>query len=241
MNKTMTVENQERTHKATISALINSSRPISAITREIANTLNIAETGVLPMSLDDGRVIQAKFGNVFLTIDGQTFNTPVWIEAACSYIGFNDLQVRGSMLQDLVKLSEPKKKLPFAHPVPQFIIQYPATIEKHYLDYKAACETGTVRVVKPEKDILLYRCLPPGHKWVIRAGRASPPKGAQATLVKTIVPNTPKYQREVEYWEGHGIPVKREGKQEGIEPKVAEPDPEMDQVKAALSTAEVVE
>ncbi len=123
---------------------------------------------------------------------------------------------------------------------PKLIQVSPGTITKHYLDYKTACETGTVRTLKPTKDTLIYACLPKGKEWVVRQGRASPPKGVRSTIVKTVVPKNAKYVGEVERWEEQGVPVEyRRDSMAASEPELSESErQELAAVEGAMGKAE---
>lgn len=93
----MVVENQPRTKSKTVIALMDTGSAISGITREDAAELEIGKTGVMTLAVAAGKRLEANFGNCFTTINGRTFNMPIWLEANHAIVGWQDLQNRGLM------------------------------------------------------------------------------------------------------------------------------------------------
>ena len=117
-------------------------------------------------------------------------------------------------------------KLPYAHPVPKVIVLFARTIEKDYLD-SGVCDTKTIRVIKPEPNVLLYRCRRDG-KWVTLKSIVN--------FTKVSPERRKRYFDDLKYWKDYGVPV-RIRKGTGVEPKME--DPELEEVKEAMKAAEV--
>lgn len=137
---------------------------------------------------------------------------------------------------EFLKRAGLKEAHPYARRDPQWIDVFKTTIVKHYVDYKD-CHEGSVRVVKPQKDILVYLGCLKKDKWNAKTTTCSP----NPTVVKTIVPNNAKYLKEVKEWAAIGIKVKYHGKEVGIEPKVGEDQEVKEVVEALKNPVEVSE
>jgi len=138
------------------------------------------------------------------------------------------------LAETLVKIHPEYDKLPYARPVPKEIIVYKTTIEKHYLSDEDI-HPGSIRVVKPEEDILVYLACVKGDTWEPGTTTCSP----NPSVYKTIVPRTPKYLAEVNEWKDYGVKVTYK-ESVGVEPQVDEEDEELAEVVRALEKAEVV-
>ena len=118
-------------------------------------------------------------------------------------------------------------KLPYARPVPKQIFLYARTIEKHYMD-SVVCDPKTIRVLKPEPNVLLYRCKL-GGKWqtlksIVNFTKVSPERRK-------------RYFDDLNYWKADGVPV-RIRKGSGVEPRLE--NPELTEIVEAMEKAEAV-
>ncbi len=119
---------------------------------------------------------------------------------------------------------------PYAHPRPKEILVFARTIEKHYLA-PDTCDAKSIRVLKPEPNVLLYRCKRDG-KW---------------TTLKSIVNFTKvakerrkRYFDDLKRWKDVGVPVRiRRGT--GVEPRMEAGEPDLEELVEAMKGAEVVD
>jgi hypothetical protein len=126
-----------------------------------------------------------------------------------------------------------EQKLPYAHPKPKEIIVYKTTIEKHYLD-ESQVHKGSIRVVKPQKDVLVYLGCKKSDRWDPETFTCEP----NPSVYLTIVPKTLQYMEEVKKWKRIGVKVTYK-KSLGVEPRIDE-DEELNEVVKALENAEVI-
>ncbi len=119
---------------------------------------------------------------------------------------------------------------PYAHQRPKEILVFARTIEKHYLA-PDTCDAKSIRVLKPEPNVLLYRCKRDG-KW---------------TTLKSIVNFTKvakerrkRYFDDLKRWKDVGVPVRiRRGT--GVEPRLEAGEPDLEELVEAMKGAEVVD
>jgi len=120
-----------------------------------------------------------------------------------------------------------------AERIPKAIDVYSNVIHRHYRD-AGDMQDGTIRTLKPAKGVLVYIGCPVGAKWNAKTKRCSP----RAEIVKSVVPRTDRYEQELQALRrSHpNINVKFHTA-EGVEAR----EPELQEVKDAMKTAEVVE
>ena len=114
--------------------------------------------------------------------------------------------------------------------VPKAIEVFKTTIAKHYRP-KAAFHKGSFRVLKPNKNTLIYLGCLKTDDW--KGKRCS----ESQTLQKTIVNKTKRGMEEVRKLEGEGIPVKY-FTEEGVEPRAE--DDILDEIAQALKASQPV-
>ncbi len=114
--------------------------------------------------------------------------------------------------------------------VPKLIEVYKTTIVKHYRA-KAAFHKGSFRVLKPNKNTLIYLGCLKTDDW---KGKTC---SENQTLHKTIVNKTDRGLREVKKLEGEGIQVKYFA-EEGIQPRAE--DDILDEIAQALNKTQTI-
>ena len=122
--------------------------------------------------------------------------------------------------------------------VPAYVDVFKTTIAKHYRPTEDFHD-GSVRVVKPEKDILVYLGCLKSDNWDAEAERCSP----NPTVLKTRVPNDEKYRSELDHLKlvHPEVKINYREKEVGVEPVVSEEDQEeIEAVDRALEHAEEV-
>ena len=122
--------------------------------------------------------------------------------------------------------------------IPAYVEVFETTIAKHYLPPEDFHD-GSIRVVKPEKDILVYLGCLKSDDWDAEAERCSP----NPTVLKTIVPNNRKYWDELEHLKlvHPEIKINYHEEEVGVEPVVSEEEQEeLEAVEKALNKAEVI-
>jgi len=124
----------------------------------------------------------------------------------------------------------------YAKLLPKEIVVHTNAIHKHYLDPKRDIQKGSIRVVKPTKDILAYLGCPVGSKWNAKTRTCSP----RPMVVKSVVPRNPKYEAELAYLKLAHPEIKvRYSKRLGVEAR--EPEDDLPQVVEAMKEAEATE
>lgn len=117
--------------------------------------------------------------------------------------------------------------------IPKAIDVYSNVIHRHYRDTKDM-QDGTIRTLKPAKGVLVYIGCPLGAKWNAKTKRCSP----KAEIVKSVVPRTDRYEQELQAFRRSHPSIKvKFHTAEGVEAR----EPELEEVKDAMKTAEVVE
>jgi len=121
------------------------------------------------------------------------------------------------MKAQLFKVAKMGKVAPYATSIPIYIEVWKTTIEKHYHPTMEECQEGSIRVVKPQKNVLVYLCCKKGDKWNPKTQTCTP----NPSVHKSIVPKTKKYLDEVEHLKliHPEIKVVYRGKEIGVEPK----------------------
>ena len=124
----------------------------------------------------------------------------------------------------------------YARPLPKFVTVYPNAIHKHYLDWKRDVQGGSIRIVKPKTDVLVYLGCPVGSKWDPKTRTCSP----HPVVVKTVVPRSKRYDEELAHLKLVHPEVKITHTQRpGVEALTLEDD-DLPEIIEAMQTAEVI-
>jgi len=153
----------------------------------------------------------------------------------CPYCG--GIMTYGSYWRPLPQLEE--GEAPYARQIPIYVEVWKTTIEKHYHPTMEECQEGSIRVVKPEKDVLVYLCCKVDDDWNADTFTCSP----NPSVHKTITPNTKKYRDELDHLKlvHPEIKVNYRTKEVGVEPVVSEEEQkELEAVEEALKHPEEV-
>lgn len=134
-------------------------------------------------------------------------------------IASNMLDKYGYFEGEAKEASMGKEKYHYARRLPKEVDVYENAIHKHYVDWKKDIHEGSIRVVKPTPEVLVYLGCLLKDKWDEAAVTCSP----NPTVVKTITPNTKKYLDELEHLKFVHPEIKvNYHKEISVEPKVGE-------------------
>ena len=160
-------------------------------------------------------------------------NRPDLMEAIPKFQHFLQTYELGNYNTGPAEYSKLSESHLYAKRLPKQVLVFATTIEKHYVASKD-CHSGSVRVVKPKRDILVYLGCLKSHTW---RGNVCSPK---PTVLMTIVPRNKHYEEELRQLkvDHPGLRITDKSSREGVE--ASEPDPEVALVEKALQTAEVV-